>query len=180
MTPERWRQISGIFHAARQRDPREQDAFLAEACGDDHLLVNEVKSLLAAGSNTGFGSSPLVPRPAGRSSKDDASQTQDASDDFERTVLPLPDITAFARGRYVVTRLLGEGGQKRVYLTYDTHLDRDVVIAVLKASLFNTGIARLQLEARALARLGDHPHIVTVHDIGEELGQPYRSEEHTS
>jgi serine/threonine protein kinase len=83
-------------------------------------------------------------------------------------------VTAFARGRYVVTRVLGEGGQKRVYLTCDTHLDREVVIAVLKPKDFNQrGMARLQFEARALARLGDHPHIVTVHDIGEERGQPY-------
>ena len=60
-----------------------------------------------------------------------------------------------------------------MYLTHDTHLDREVVIAVLKSTLNKNGMARLQLEARALARLGDHPHIVTVHDIGEEFGQPF-------
>ncbi len=28
-------------------------------------------------------------------------------------------------------------------------------------------------EAQSMARLGDHPNVVTVHDIGEEDGDPY-------
>ena len=32
---------------------------------------------------------------------------------------------------------------------------------------------RVQREAQAMGRLGAHPHIVTVFDIGEENGQPY-------
>ena len=84
------------------------------------------------------------------------------------------NIVAFAQGRYVVQRLLGEGGQKQVFLTHDEHLARDVVVAVLKMRLLDDGaVARLRSEARALARLGDHPHIVAVHDIGDEDGAPY-------
>jgi len=86
----------------------------------------------------------------------------------------LGDIKSFAQGRYIIARVLGEGGQKRVFLTHDTHLDRDVVIAVLKTRHRDErAVSRLRIEARALARLGDHPHIVTVHDIGEESGVPY-------
>ncbi len=29
------------------------------------------------------------------------------------------------------------------------------------------------MKAEAMGRLGSHPHIVTVYDIGEENGQPY-------
>src|SRR5262249_37087808 len=36
-----------------------------------------------------------------------------------------------------------------------------------------TGLARIGQEARAMGRLGDHPHIVTVFDVGEQDGQPY-------
>jgi hypothetical protein len=81
---------------------------------------------------------------------------------------------AFAGGRYQVRRFLGEGGKKRVYLGHDTRFDREVAIAVIKVEgLDEAGRARIRREARAMGRLGDHPHIVTVFDVGEESGQPY-------
>jgi class 3 adenylate cyclase/tetratricopeptide (TPR) repeat protein len=77
-------------------------------------------------------------------------------------------------GRYRVGRFLGEGGRKRVYLAHDTALDRDVALAIVKtAGLDERGRMRVRREAQAMARLGDHPHVVTVHDIGEENGEPY-------
>src|SRR2546427_6238197 len=86
----------------------------------------------------------------------------------------MTEATAFAAGRYVVRRLLGEGSRKRVYLAHDTRLARDVALAVIKTEgLDDAARARIHHEAQAMARLGDHPHIVTVHDIGEEDGQPY-------
>lgn len=82
--------------------------------------------------------------------------------------------TAFAGGRYKVQRLIGHGGQKQVYLARDTHLDRDVVISLLKTEqLDQSSVARLRREAQTMGRLAGHPHIVTVHDIGEEGGRPY-------
>ncbi|MBI1816733.1 MAG: protein kinase [Deltaproteobacteria bacterium] len=81
---------------------------------------------------------------------------------------------AFASGRYRVQRLLGEGARKRVYLARDHRLDRDVALGLIKTEgLDDAGRARVQREAQAMARLGDHPHIVTVFDIGEEDGQAY-------
>src|SRR5262249_30143602 len=56
----------------------------------------------------------------------------------------------------------------------DTRLERDVVIAVLKLADFDERIrTRFEREARTLARLGDHPNIVSVFDIGEENGHPF-------
>src|SRR3954454_24490424 len=79
-----------------------------------------------------------------------------------------------AGGRYEVQRFLGEGGRKRVYLAHDTMLDRDVAIGIVKTSgLDEEGRVRVLREAQSMARLGDHPHVVTVHDIGEEQGDPY-------
>src|SRR5205814_1896354 len=81
---------------------------------------------------------------------------------------------AFAGGRYQVRRFLGEGGKKRVYLARDTRLDREVAIALIKThELDEAGRTRVQREVQAMGRLGDHPQIVTVHDIGEEGGQLY-------
>jgi hypothetical protein len=82
--------------------------------------------------------------------------------------------TSFADGRYQVQRFLGEGGKKKVYLAHDSTLDRDVAFALIKTDgLDETSRTRIQREAQAMGRLGSHPHIVTVFDLGEESGQPY-------
>ncbi len=82
--------------------------------------------------------------------------------------------TSFVNGRYQVKRFLGEGGKKKVYLAHDTLLDRNVAFALIKMEgLDDTAKARITREAQAMGRLGDHPHIVTVYDIGQEGGQPY-------
>jgi class 3 adenylate cyclase/DNA polymerase III delta prime subunit len=79
---------------------------------------------------------------------------------------------SFAAGRYRVERVLGEGGKKRVYLAHDTRLGRDVAVSVLKTEgLDESAQLRVRHEAEAMGRLGDHPNVVTVFDIGEEEGQ---------
>lgn len=82
--------------------------------------------------------------------------------------------TSFADGRYEVKRLLGEGGKKRVYLAQDTTLDREVAFALIKTEgLDEVSRTRITREAQAMGRLGSHPHIVTVFDLGDHEGQPY-------
>src|SRR5438105_2829510 len=76
--------------------------------------------------------------------------------------------------RYQVQRFLGEGGRKRVYQAYDTALHREVAIATIKTEgLDEAALERVRREAQAMARLGDHPHVVTIHDIGDEGGRPF-------
>jgi serine/threonine protein kinase len=84
-----------------------------------------------------------------------------------------------------VKRFLGEGGKKKVYLAHDSLLDRDVAFALIKTDGLNDASrTRVTREAQAMGRLGSHPHIVTVFDLGEEPpstsqgegrdgGQPY-------
>jgi hypothetical protein len=88
---------------------------------------------------------------------------------------PAPRLpTSFAGGRYQVQRFLGEGAKKRVYLARDERLDRDVAFALIKTEgLDEAGRVRVRREAQAMGRLGDHPHIVTVFDIGETDGELY-------
>ena len=82
--------------------------------------------------------------------------------------------TSFANGRYQVKEFLGEGGKKKVYSAHDSTLDRDVALAVIKAEgLDDASRARVTREARAMGRLGDHPNVLPIHDLGEENGQPY-------
>ncbi len=80
---------------------------------------------------------------------------------------------SFASGRYVVRRVLPEGGQKTVYVVHDSALDRECALALIKTdALEPQELERFRREARALARL-DHPNIVAVYDIGEDDGRPF-------
>ena len=91
------------------------------------------------------------------------------------TLVPDPEQPrSFANDRYQVKRFLGEGGKNKVYLAQDTLLDREVAFALIKTEgLDDLSRTRIQREAQARGRLGSHPHIVTVFDLGEEQGQPY-------
>jgi len=69
---------------------------------------------------------------------------------------------------YLVEDVLGEGSGGKVYCAYDTRLDRRVAIKVMMHSP-DPRYGRVewaQQEARVLASL-DHPHIVSVFDVGE-------------
>jgi serine/threonine protein kinase len=88
--------------------------------------------------------------------------------------------SSFSAGRYVVQRFLGEGGKKRVYLAHDTVLDRDVVFALIKTEgIDEASRQRVTREAQAMGRLGDHPNIMPIFDLGQEkdpasgASQPY-------
>ena len=92
----------------------------------------------------------------------------------KESVSPATEPTSFANGRYQVKKKLGEGGKKKVYLAHDTRLDRDVAIYLIKTEkLDETGRTRIIREAQAMARLGDHPNIASIHDYGDHDGQPY-------
>jgi hypothetical protein len=74
-------------------------------------------------------------------------------------------------GRYHPQRLLGRGGAKDVWLAHDLTLDRPVALSWLRtAGTDEDARARVRHEARLMARLGDHPRIVTVYDAIEEDG----------
>ena len=100
------------------------------------------------------------------------TQTLAITPDTESQSWSMP--ASLASGRYVIRRPIGQGGQKKVYLARDDRLDRDVVIALLKTDdLSAESVPRLTREAQAMARLGSHPNIVTVYDIGDEQGRPF-------
>jgi tetratricopeptide (TPR) repeat protein len=92
----------------------------------------------------------------------------------EPSKLSATEPTSFADGRFQVKKKLGEGGKKKVYLVYDKKLDRDVAIYLIKTEkLDETGRTRILREAQAMARLGDHPNIASIHELGDHEGQPY-------
>ncbi|MDP1849189.1 MAG: protein kinase [Solirubrobacteraceae bacterium] len=81
---------------------------------------------------------------------------------------------AVVAGRYRVRARLGRGASKEVYLAYDERLDREVALAiVVGAGSSEVARARVTREAQVTGRLGDHPNVITVYDIGEHDGVPY-------
>jgi serine/threonine protein kinase len=79
--------------------------------------------------------------------------------------------------RYHILEQLGEGGMATVYKAYDTRLEREVAVKVIRIEQFAPAaleriLKRFEREAKALARLS-HLHIIKVIDYGEHNGSPY-------
>jgi serine/threonine protein kinase len=87
-------------------------------------------------------------------------------------------------GRYQILELLGEGGMATVYKAYDTRLDREVAIKVIRRDAFPQDqtemlLKRFERESKSLAKLS-HPNIVGVIDYGDFEGSPYLVMEYLS
>ena len=72
---------------------------------------------------------------------------------------------------YEIVRSIGAGGMGEVYRARDTKLSRDVAIKVLLPELARDAerLARFETEARTASAL-NHPHIVTIFEIGQADG----------
>jgi Tol biopolymer transport system component/predicted Ser/Thr protein kinase len=76
-------------------------------------------------------------------------------------------------GVYRIEAPLGEGGMGTVYRAVDTKLNRPVAIKFLSDSLADANARRrFQREAQMASSL-NHPHILTVYDVGEFEGRQY-------
>jgi tetratricopeptide (TPR) repeat protein len=100
----------------------------------------------------------------------DSQQTRILPDELRHSGLALGTIL---RERYRLDSELGRGGMGTVYRATDIELQREVAVKILSAtSQTSEARERLIREARAAAAL-NHPHIVTMHDVGEENGLPF-------
>ena len=157
-TPERLSQIEEVFHSAREREPGERAAFLAEACREDEELRGEVESLLASeGDSSALLGAPMREAAAILASQPSQSQHQ---------LAPGHEL-----GPYVIEAPLGSGGMGEVYRARHSRLKREVAIKVLPASFAGDPdrIARFEREARAASAL-NHPNIVQIYDIADADG----------
>src|SRR5262245_61942239 len=70
---------------------------------------------------------------------------------------------------YRVVGPLGAGGMGEVYRARDQSLERDVALKVLPPELVQSEerVRRFTLEAKSASSL-NHPHIVTIYEIGED------------
>ena len=77
-------------------------------------------------------------------------------------------------GKYDVIEVLGRGGMGVVYRAVDKQIGREVAIKTLTSGVAGDKemLARFYEEGRKTGRL-NHPHIVTVYDLGEDNGIPF-------
>lgn len=141
MTPERFRQIEELYHAARERSGEERTALLAQT---DPELRREIESLLVERSGGEFLDRPAV---------------QNAPQLLEHSAT---EWAVGARlGPYRIEGKLGDGGMGEVFRAVDTRLGRDVAIKITRDQFS----ARFEREARAISSL-NHPNVCTLYDIG--------------
>ncbi len=147
-----------IFNAAIQlKDRVKRQAYLTEACGDDHKLRADIESLIQAHETE----SPLdVPIFAAEMKLDDSTLAEGPG-----TII----------GSYKLLELIGEGGFGAVYMAeQEKPIRRRVALKIIKLGMDTKRIiARFEAERQALAMM-DHPNIAKVFEAGStDRGRPY-------
>ena len=159
MDPDHWRHINDIFQATLARATDARQPFLAEVCGGDAGLREDVERLVRAHERaTGFLARPaLVQAPNVLSLVDLSAPVahQHATDPFE---------TGF-RGteRFTVLRRLGAGGMGVVYAVHDSVRNEAVALKTLRRAR-PADVSRLKREFRSLADIA-HPNIVCLYEL---------------
>jgi len=149
--------IIELLYQARARPAgAERERFLAEACGDDATLKDQIVSLLKADADEG--------------DSDFLKNTQ-----LLRPTAPVTEKPGDRIGRYKLLQQIGEGGCGVVYMAeQEEPVRRRVALKVIKLGMDTKQvIARFEAERQALAMM-DHPNIAKVLDAGAtDTGRPF-------
>jgi serine/threonine protein kinase/Tol biopolymer transport system component len=147
-----------IFKAAIQLQERaEQKAYILKACGEDKVLLANVRSLLKYHVDTSFLDVPIF----------DAGVNSD-----DAICVEAPGTVI---GRYKLMETIGEGGMAVVYRAEQQEpMCRQVALKIIKLGMDTKQvITRFKAERQALAIL-DHPNIARIYDGGATAkGRPY-------
>lgn len=151
-----------IFHAAFELETGRRDQFLADACGSNDDLRAEVQALLdALGTESGL----LEATPISSLVNLDTGGTDAGLRDH-------PDPVGI--GPYRFRRVLGQGGQAKVFLAHDDRVDREVAVKLSHAVLVDSADhGRFARERRLLAQMR-HESIASLYETGATPeGRPY-------
>jgi serine/threonine-protein kinase len=143
VSPERWRHVEDLFHAARERAPGERGAFLEAACSGDDELQREVASLLALAE----AAETFIDRPAAELMG--GGPTGPVQEGVGG--VPGPVAGAVLDGKYRVEALVGRGGMGEVYRARQLNLRRTVAVKVLRARFLRDALGEAGCEAALAA-----------------------------
>ena len=150
MLEKDWKNVKEIFLAASERPFDERATFIAEKCGEDTELLNEVQSLLAShDSDTQFIEKPAI---------DLSSILSNGTTNGAGKTL----------GKYKIVREIGRGGMGAVFLAErdDGEFSQQVAIKVLGQALPDSEIVRYFKREREILASLNHPFIARLLDGG--------------
>jgi serine/threonine protein kinase/Tol biopolymer transport system component len=149
LSTARDQQIRALYKAALERPLAERASFVADLSGGDQEICRSVELMLSRHGATDVGASAAAP----------AEATEELA-------------AATEIGTYRIDGVLGRGGMGVVYRATDNKLHRPVAIKFLSIVADEQAKRRFRQEAETASGL-NHPHIVTVYDVGEHGGQQY-------
>ena len=163
MLDDKWLKIEKIFNDAVLLPTGEQPAFIAESCGDDIEMCEELNRMIAEDANR----NNLLELPIF------TLGLQLLGTDLDETAPP----TDFAD--YKIRQLLGRGGMGAVYLAEDLRLKRLIALKILStaATRSSEAVTRFQQEARSVSAIS-HPNVAHIYEFGEFGGQHFLAMEY--
>jgi eukaryotic-like serine/threonine-protein kinase len=151
-----------LLAAVREKPSSQRETYLRIACEGDEGLRSAIADELAWEERMGS----FLQHPVGLIPDQSAQRGH-------RDRQPALFAAGLQVGQYRIESKLGEGGMSTVYLALDTKLQRPVAIKFLSDHLADANARRrFQREAQMASSL-NHPHIVTVHDVGEFEARQY-------
>jgi len=150
MTPEQWRRVSDLYHAALETPPEGRHAFVEKSAPDDTVVRVELARLLEVD-------------PEATAAIDRAALPGGT---FSRLfVAPLQPDDRLA-GRYRIVREVGLGGMGQVFEAFDEELNIRVALKVIRPELAGDArvVARFKQELH-LSRQVAHPNVCRAYDL---------------
>ncbi len=181
-SPHVWDLVVGEYQARKSRDvapdiseyisrfpelsDRLRSSLSALDLDEEDKFRQDITRFVSTGSPAQGSTVIGVKKPA-KQQTDQTQKNDEAAFTATRTYVTASKIGDHRRGRYLLTRTLGEGGFGHVYLALDEELRRQVAIKVptAKRILDREGVESYLAEARTVANL-DHANIVPVYDTG--------------
>ena len=164
METDRWKLVDDLLQSALEVAPERREEFLAQACGGDSALVDEINSLLTSHRRAG----DFLERPAV-----EIAARAIAADVAPSLSQPLVGQIV---SHYRVLKTIGRGGMGSVWLAErcDGRFERKVAIKFIHFAVLDaTGAERFKREGAILGKLS-HPQIAELIDAGlTPTGEPF-------